>query len=170
MRTMQETDIDTMLQLQKKVLESPDFNADWFYPFPRKELEELMEMRDSIILGIYVGERLAAFRVGCCAGAEFEEIAETLEGKCTKTPCFLMNGVFVDKDFRGNNLQQMMSEYTIERCKENGVETFITAIHPDNTASIQSLKNIGFKEKKRQTIYGGNYDRVILVKEKTDES
>jgi ribosomal protein S18 acetylase RimI-like enzyme len=164
LKDMKESGLTEILELQNKVLTECGFNTQWFYPFDEEELKEILE-GDSIALGVYTDGKLIAFRTGSFSGVEYDEITNTLGGKYKEKPCFLMNGVFVDKAYRGNHLQQKLSEYCIERCRKKGINTFLSVVHPDNIPSIKSLKNIGFKVEKQRKIFNGNYDRLILVKE-----
>ena len=161
-------DIPEILALQERIFDADGFDSQWFYPFSREELVALAGEEDSILVGVFAGQKLIAFRAGCRSGEEYKEIVETLGGKYRTIPCFLMNGSFVDSDYRGNNLQQTMTEYCVKCCETKGIETFFTTVHPENTASITSFRNLGFKEKETRTLYGGKYNRIILVKEKTN--
>lgn len=164
MKDMKLSDMKDIFELQNKILVGCGFDLEWFYPFEEEELKEILE-GDSIAIGVYVDEKLIAFRTGGFSGLEYDEITNTLGGKYKDHPCFLMNGVFVDKDYRGNHLQQKLSDHCIEICRKKGIETFVSVVHPDNISSIKSLKNIGFEEIKRQMLFDGKYDRLILVKE-----
>jgi GNAT superfamily N-acetyltransferase len=165
MRLLEEESIADMLQLQEKVLSHGHFDLLWFYPFNEEELIEIIAVDSNLVLGIFIEQDLVAFRVGCRQGREYDEITGALGPPYTKTPCFLMNGVFVDPAYQGNHLQQKMSAYSVRQCERQGIRTFLTAIHPDNVPSIKSLENIGFIKKKRTLLYHQKYDRVILVKE-----
>ena len=164
LKDMEESGIGEIMGLQDQILADQGFDLEWFYPYKAEELKEILE-DDSIALGVYVDGRLIAFRTGSFSGEEYEEITDALGGKYKEKPCFLMNGVFVDKAYRGNHLQQKLSEHCIERCRKKGINTFLSVVHPDNISSIKSLKNVGFKEEKRLMIFHGSYDRLILVKE-----
>lgn len=164
LRKMMHCDIQEILELQERVLNGCSFNSEWFYPFDEEELCEIVG-GESIAIGVFVDERLIAFRTGCFSGHEYDEITGVLGGKYKEVPCFLMNGVFVDKDYRGNHLQQKLSDHCVEVCREMGIDTFLSVVHPDNSPSIKSLKSIGFSEVKRQMLFDGRYDRLILVKE-----
>ncbi|MDD3199095.1 MAG: hypothetical protein PHV71_03540 [Eubacteriales bacterium] len=167
MSSMKEVDIGEMLRLQKQVFMEDNLNVLWFYPFKSLELKSILKIENNIVIGVFVRERLIAFRVGCCCGREYQEIVSALGGRYKEIPCFLMNGAFVENRYRGNNLQQMMSQYSIDRCREIGIKTFLTAIHPDNASSIKSLTNIGFEVRARKMLYNNKYDRTILVKEES---
>lgn len=164
-RDMLKTDIPVILALQEKIIREDGFDLRWFYPFSEAELEELVEEPAGIAIGASAGGRLIAFRAGCFSGSEYDEVTRALGSEYTKIPCFLMNGVFVDRDWRGNHLQQKLTELCIERCRKRGIETFLAVVHPDNVSSVKSLKNLGFEERTRQMLFSGKYDRLILVKE-----
>lgn len=164
-RDMMKNDIPKILALQDKVLGGSGFDSRWFYPFSGEELNEFIEEEAGISIGVFSGERLIAFRAGCYSGSEYDEITRILGSPYTEIPCFLMNGVFVDEEYRGHHLQRSLSEMCIARCREIGVETFLSVVHPDNLPSIRSLKNIGFEERTRHMIFDGKYDRIILVRE-----
>lgn len=157
--------IETMLKLQDEVIGCRGFNISWFYPFCYDELSEIMSTKGNLVTGIFAEDELVAFRVSCICGEEFKEISHALGDIYEEGSAMLLNGVFVKNNFRGNNMQQIMSQYTADLCKKNGIEVLMTAIHPDNIASITSLENIGFEKKKRAMLYEGRYDRVILVRE-----
>lgn len=162
-RDMMKKDIAEILALQDKVLHGSGFDSRWFYPFSKEELEEFVEEAAGLSVGVFVKGKLRAFRMGCFSGMEYDEITRALGSPYRETLCFLMNGVFVDQAFRGNHLQQMLTEQCIARCRKRGIETFLAVVHPDNLPSIKSLKNIGFTERSRQKIFDGKYDRIILV-------
>lgn len=157
--------IPAMLALQQQILEAGGFDLRWFYPFQKQELEEVLRDPSNLVLGVYVQEELVAFRVSCGSGSEFDEIIDELGEKYQTRPCYLLNGALVDRRYRGNNLQQRMSEYTLKWCQDRGIEVFMVTVHPDNVPSIKSLENIGFIRKKRTLLYQRQYDRLILVKE-----
>lgn len=165
-RDMQTSDIPDVLALQERIIGAEDFDARWFYPFSEEELDQLTEGTEGMAIGVWAEGRIIAFRAGSFSGSEYEEITDTLGSPYTEFPCFLMNGAFVDPAFRGKHLQQVMTELCIDRCRKLGIHTFLAVVHPDNISSIKSLKNIGFSERTRKLIFGGTYDRLILVKEK----
>lgn len=157
--------IPDLLAIQEQILQTGGFDLLWFYPFQEEELDEILQQSDNLVLGIYVESELVAFRVGCGSGSEFREVMEKLGEPYQKRPCFLLNGALVKPRYRGNSLQQMMSEYTIDWCRNCGKEVFVVTVHPDNAPSIKSLENIGFIKKTRALLYNKHYDRLILVKE-----
>jgi GNAT superfamily N-acetyltransferase len=165
LRDMVKSDIPEILALQEQILREGDFDHQWFYPFSEEELKELVDEKNGIFIGAFAGDRLVAFRAGCFSGEEYDEITGALGSPYTETACFLMNGVFVHKDYRGHHLQQTLTEECMKRCEEIGINTFLSVTHPENRASMTSLKNVGFVERSRQMLFHGKYDRVILVKE-----
>ncbi len=164
LRNLEISDVPVILELQDRVM-TGGFDPRWFYPFGEQELMELVES-DNIAIGVYIEEKLIAFRAGCFSGREFEEIISVLGEKYKERPCFLMNGVFVDKAYRGNHLQRKLSEYCMELCRGKGIQTFFSVVHPHNIPSVQSIKSMGFEERKRQMLFDGNYERFIFVKER----
>ncbi len=165
LREMKESDMKSILLLQDEILTGFGFDQKWFYPFQEAALREII-FGSSITVGIHVEDDLIAFRTGCFSGKEYEEITTALEGKYREAPCFLMNGVLVHENYRGNRLQQKLSEHCMELCGLQGVSTFISVVHPKNFASIQSLKRCGFQEKRTKILFGGEYERLIMVKER----
>jgi RimJ/RimL family protein N-acetyltransferase len=164
-RNMEVSEIDEILKLQEKILYRDSFDLEWFFPFSKEELEEILEQKNAIALGVFVNGKLVAFRTGGSCGAEYNEITRTLGSHFTEVPCFLMNGAFVENAYRGNGLQTMMTEYCMEECLKKGIKTFVALVHPDNKPSIASLKKAGLTERTRQMVFDGKYDRLILVKE-----
>ena len=165
-RDMLKKDIPEILALQEKVIGEDNFDLRCFYPFSEAELRELTEEPAGMAIGAFAEGKLVAFRAGCFSGSEYDEITGALGSPYSEIPCFLMNGAFVDRAFRGNHLQQAMTELCIERCRKLGIETFLAVVHPDNVSSIKSLTNLGFSERARKMLFNGTYDRLILVKEK----
>lgn len=165
-RDMLKRDIPGILALQDQVLRGSGFDPQWFYPFTEEELMEFIEEEAGLSVGMFAGEKLIAFRAGCFSGSEYDEITRALGSPYTEIPCFLLNGAFVHNAYRGNNLQQKLTEHCIERCRKIGIEIFLSVVHPDNCASVKSLYNIGFEARSRQAIFQGKYDRIILVKER----
>ena len=162
-RDMMKGDVAEILALQDKILHEDGFDPRWFYPFSEEELKVLVGKNTGISVGAFMEGRLVAFRTGCISGEEYDEITRNLGSPFTEISCFLMNGAFVDKAYRGNHLQQMLTEQCIARCRKRGIETFLAVVHPDNLPSIKSLKKIGFIERSRQKIFNGKYDRIILL-------
>ena len=165
LREMKVSDIQSILRLQDKVLMGFCSDSKCFYPFQEAALREIICDGSSITVGIHIENDLIAFRTGSFFGKEYEEITTALAGKYCEAPCFLMNGVLVHENYRGNRLQQRLSEHCMELCGVLGVSTFISVVHPENFASIHSLKRCGFKEKRREMLFGGEYERLIMVKE-----
>lgn len=165
-RDMRKPDIPEILMLQEKVLKEDGFDLRWFYPFSEAELEEVAGEKAGMAVGAFAEGKLIAFRAGNFTGSEYDDIIRILGSPYTETRCFLMNGAFVDPAWRGRHLQQTLTKLCIERCRKRGIGTFFAMVHPDNVSSMKSLKNLGFTERTRQMLYGGKYDRFILVKEK----
>lgn len=165
MRLLTPGDIPQMLAVQEFVLQQEDFEPSWFFPYDEAEFQRVISTEGSLLPGIFVEGRLIAFRVGCPGTGEYSDIPDILGPPYSRGPTYLLNGVFVDPAYRGNHLQQLMSEYTIEQCRRRKVRYFATAIHPDNMASLRSLEAIGFEIATRTRLYGGRYERCILVKE-----
>lgn len=165
-RDMLKTDIPEILTLQEKSLGGNGFDPRWFYPFSEEELSEFVEEETGMAIGVFAEGRLIAFRAGCFSGSEYDEVTRALGSPYRDIPCFLMNGVFVAPAYRGNHLQQALTEQCMERCGKLGIGIFLAVVHPDNASSVKSLGNLGFEVRLRQMIFDGKYDRLILVKEK----
>lgn len=167
-KDMQKKDIPEILALQERIIREDNFDLLWFYPLSEEELDQIVEGPSGMAIGALAEGRLIAFRAGCFKGNEYDEITGLLGSPYTEIPCFLMNGVFVDRAFRGNHLQQVLTKVCIERCRKSGIETFLATVHPDNIASVKSLIKLGFSERARKMLFDGTYDRLILVKEKIE--
>lgn len=154
-----------IIALQNKIVALLS-DKDLFHPFFEHEIKHLFTHRENIILGVYTDENeLIAFRAATVTGKEFDEINYFLENKYHCHQKLLLNGAFVDEDYRGNRLQVKMSEYTINLAKERNVELLFTVIHPDNVASIKSIASLGFDEIKEINVYIHQHRRLLFVKE-----
>jgi predicted acetyltransferase len=165
MKKLNEKDIEDIITLQKKIIFSLN-NPDLFAPFMEHEFEHLFNNKDNIILGVFTQEgMLIAFRAATVDGKEFDEISLFLDKKYDKSKKMLLNGAFVDKDYRKNRLQTTMSRYTLSLAYANHIKIFFTVIHPDNIASIKSIETLGFKAVKEIDVYSQNHKRLLFVKE-----
>lgn len=165
MRYLTLEDVPDMIKLQERVFAVEDFDPSWLSRTSRNEFEEIILAEDNLAIGVYTDTLLVGLRMASGSGWEFDEIVRAAGDEYLEKFCFLMNGSLVDPDYRGNNLQQRMSQYVIDDWKARGVKAFLVTVHPDNLPSIKSLNNLGFLMKTRAMIYHGKYDRLIMVKE-----
>jgi len=164
-RKLNVNDLCKIIRLQNKIYDSLS-NKELFHPFKESELASLFYHNENIILGVFNNkEHLIAFRAATAAGKEFDEISKHLDEKYKNKNKLLLNGAFVDEDYRNNRLQVKMTELTINICKKNNISLLFTVIHPDNTASIKSIKSLGFRPIKEIKVYTQKYLRLLFIKE-----
>lgn len=165
MRKLNRKDIPNIILLQNKIflfLEDPNL----FSPFMDHEFEHLFENKDNIILGVFTdSNKLIAFRAATVAGKEFNEISSFLDQEYEQRKKMLLNGAFVDEDYRKNRLQTKMSQYTLSLALKNNIKIFFTVIHPKNIASIKSIETLGFKAIKEIDVYSQSHRRLLFLKE-----
>lgn len=164
-RALSLRDLEEVLKLQKRIMTDISFRQEWFYPFSKEELIEVLSSKRNIVEGVFVQERLIAFIALCSEGTEWEEVMEVINETCKKEACMLINGTLVDPDFQGNGLQKQMTQAAMNAGIENGFYTVAVACHPDNPASMKSLYQLGFKMVKKTQLYEPRYERIILLKE-----
>lgn len=71
----------------------------------------------------------------------------------------------VSEAFRGYGLQKRMIKEALEILKLKEFLFYLATVHPENTASLKSLKEFGFKEIGRLIKYGG-MERLLLFRDK----
>lgn len=67
--------------------------------------------------------------------------------------------------FRGHGIQKKLMLEALELLKSTNYLYYLATVHPDNAASLISLKQCGFKVVGRLTKYGG-MDRLLLYRDK----
>lgn len=156
---------EQIIALQKNIIALIPDN-DLFHPFSENEIKQLFSHHENIILGVFTdNNELIAFRAATTAGAEFDEINYFLENKYNSYNKLLLNGAFVDDDYRGNGLQVKMTEHTIKTARVRNIELLFAVIHPDNIASIKSITSLGFKEIREINVYIHQHRRLLFIKE-----
>ena len=74
-----------------------------------------------------------------------------------------IEAVVVDKNFRGNGLQQKMIEYAEQSLGSNKYYHLMATVSPENHASLKSFFNCNYTEILTKEKYGG-LKRIILYK------
>lgn len=67
--------------------------------------------------------------------------------------------------FRGHGLQKRMIKEALDILKTKEFRFYFATVHPENAASLKSLKEFGFKEIDRLIKYGG-MERLLLFRDK----
>jgi RimJ/RimL family protein N-acetyltransferase len=164
MRKLNKKDIENIIVLQNKIILSLD-DPNLFAPFMEHEFEHLFKNKDNIVLGVFTDDnKLIAFRAATVEGKEFDEVSPFLDEKYAGSNKMLLNGAFVDEDYRKNRLQTKMSRHTLSLAHANHINVFFTVIHPDNIASIKSIEALGFKAIKEIDVYSQSHRRILFLK------
>ncbi|MEG0835861.1 MAG: GNAT family N-acetyltransferase [Christensenellaceae bacterium] len=71
--------------------------------------------------------------------------------------------VYVDKEYRGNGIQNLLEEKMVQLCRENGKKIIIGTVSPDNEPSYHNFKKAGYVEVDHKKKYGG-LDRIFMEK------
>lgn len=82
---------------------------------------------------------------------------------------FGISGVSADMDtvavkpvFQGRSLMRRMMEMAEHDLKEDGIDTFLSTVHPENLPSRHTMEKMGYKKVFRGKMYGG-FDRLLMM-------
>lgn len=159
-RLVRMDEVDLVMELQARVhacMPDPSLLA----LTDREEVEE--SARLDVCLGIFDGERLAAFALMVVN----RESAHRNTGQKNGLPpeeCVSFDTAFVDPDYRGMGLQRRLLQAREEIALQLGAKYALVTVSPANEFSLRNILNQGFEIIARKQLYGG-LDRYVLKKD-----
>lgn len=162
LRRCGEGDLADIVALQTEVAAALE-RAHLFVQTPEEELAD--SLGSDVCLGVYDGERLAAFSVlvlnrvsprslGSHLGYTEEEMRR----------CVTYDTTFVHPDYRGCGLQRTMIEQKDLISRRLGVREALATASPENEHSLRNMRACGFYPVEERVMYTG-VRRYIMKKD-----
>jgi hypothetical protein len=167
-RTLTVDDLDTMSQLQSKVIDhlpSPEF-------LEHTSKEQFIDIfqKEGIMLGVFVQDRLVAFRIFSSPDSLEEKIALEVGILKEELPITLFSVVTnVDPDYRGSGLQKLLGEKIMETIDRNRFRYVLSTVAPFNIPSLKDKFFLGFSIVDLKEQYNGKL-RYTFFKDFQKES
>ncbi|PAC37699.1 hypothetical protein [Caldifermentibacillus hisashii] len=167
-RTLTVDDLDTMSQLQSKVIDhlpSPEF-------LEHTSKEQFIDIfqKEGIMLGVFVQDRLVAFRIFSSPDWLEEKIALEVGILKEELPITLFSVVTnVDPDYRGSGLQKLLGEKIMETIDRNRFRYVLSTVAPFNIPSLKDKFFLGFSIVDLKEQYNGKL-RYTFFKDFQKES
>lgn len=152
------SDIHEILILQENITAELE-NKQYFYPLSRDELIESMHLDDVYVIRHQNAIIAAAVFVKNRDSAR--NLAQDLELDPTKTMTY--DAVFVSPQWRGNGLQNAVTQLAITRCKELSLDQILCTVDPDNRHSYDNLLQAGFRPVAQNVTKYQGHNRDILI-------
>ncbi|CEE01653.1 hypothetical protein BT1A1_1827 [Caldibacillus thermoamylovorans] len=167
-RTLTVDDLDTMSQLQSKVIDhlpSPEF-------LEHTSKEQFIDIfqKEGIMLGVFVQDRLVAFRIFSSPDSLEEKIALEVGILKEELPITLFSVVTnVDPDYRGSGLQKLLGEKIMETIDRKRFRYVLSTVAPFNIPSLKDKFFLGFSIVDLKEQYNGKL-RYTFFKDFQKES
>jgi hypothetical protein len=154
--------LNSILELQSNVYK--DINdKDLYVQLTKEELIETLTETE-LCLGIIVNDELIAFRISSHGDDETKELAEYCNIYDTDRVIFI-EATAVLKRYRGNNLQRIMINLTMDHLKkENKYDFALSTVSPRNIPSVKSLLSNDFEIIYLARRYGGKLRYICQYK------
>lgn len=163
LRPCRREDLDTLMALQDKICRGME-RDDWFAITTREDNERFLE-EPNVILGVFDGERLAAYgSVGFLDDSE-DNLGWDLGLTAAEVHlCAVLDTIVVDPAYRGMGLQRELIRRCMAHAKQKEPKCQVLAtVAPDNIYSLRNVQAEGFEILARKEKYGGK-ERYILGK------
>ena len=155
-------DHQDFIKINNEIRESIS-NPTWFMPFSEEELTNTFDDKCTLVIyGAFIDNVLGAVSLFDTNTDEFLELANACGVPAEK--CAELGGSMVLPSFRGKNLMFEINAKLIEVAKSMGLEYFVATVHPDNIASISSIKKLGMEYVTTITRTGGYLRNVYILK------
>ena len=163
LKVLDENYIEKIMELQENVKKGLKYK-DWYSETSREEFLIQINEKGKIVGCILEDDTLIALGVYVEWGYEKENYGYDLNISGDK----LLNvgqieATLVHEKFRGNKLQKKICMELEEIAKSKGNNVIAATIHPDNTYSLNTFKELGYKVRLEKLKYGG-LRRFILSK------
>ena len=164
LRLLSEADLPQIMALQEKVISSMDRN-DYCVPLSEKEHLEMLDGRGEAV-GVFIGARLVALCGILFPGDSENNMAYELNFSPEKLHSVAQLEIsLVHPGFQGNDLQQKMAGFLVERAKNNQQYRYIfTTVSPYNYPSLQTVTTLGLFIAKVCKKYFG-WDRYVVFRD-----
>ncbi len=158
-----ESDLDALMRLQEEICRGME-HPDWFAATSREENIRLIK-EPNVILGVYDGDRLAAYGSVGFLGDSPDNLGWDLGfAREEAHRCAVLDTIVVDSAYRGLGLQRELIRSCVDHAKEIMPECKILAtVSPDNIYSLRNVQAEGFEVPAQKEKYGGKM-RYILEK------
>lgn len=150
--------IEEAVLLRQKIWENVE-EKTWFAAASREDF--VKAMNDGFGLICTVGGRMIACLVCILNNVEYAGDCQ-YEGSMVQV-CADYSDVFVDPEYQGSGLQNLLEGKMTEICRENGKQRILGTVAPENQYSYQNFLKSGYKEVKRIVKYGG-LERILMEK------
>lgn len=138
-RELNEEHMEEVVDLQQTVFEGVE-QKDMLQPLTNEELTAVLG-EDGLVIGVYVNQRLIAFRALLYPGVDDpENLGMDLELPASGLKRVAHQEIScVHPDYRGNRLQKRMGQWIMEAFRTNnkGMHHILCTVHPGNTASLK---------------------------------
>jgi len=136
-------DLDAMSQLQSKVIDHLPI-PEFLEPTSKEQFIDIFQ-KEGVMLGVFVHDRLVAFRIFSSPDSFEEKIA--LEVGILKEE--LSNTLFsvvtnVDPDYRGSGLQKLLGEKIMDTIDRTRFRYVLSTVAPFNIPSLKDKFFLGF--------------------------
>lgn len=167
-RTLTVDDLDTMSQLQSKVIDHLP-RSEFLEPTSKEQFIDIFQ-KEGIILGVFVQDRLVAFRIFSLPDSLEEKIALEVGILKEELPNTLFSVVTnVDPDYRGSGLQKLLGEKIMETIDRNRFRYVLSTVAPFNIPSLKDKFFLGFSIVDLKEQYNGKL-RYTFFKDFQKES
>lgn len=160
-RPCKRSELSAVMDLQEKICRSME-HPDWFAVTREEENKRFLE-EPNVILGVFEGDRLAAYGSVGFLGASSDNLGWDLSLETQEAErCAVLDTIVVDSDYRGLGIQKELIRRCVSyaRQKRPGCRVLAT-VAPDNIYSLRNVKAEGFEILARKEKYGGK-ERYIL--------
>ena len=162
-------DVDTLVSIMEEDGKEKE-HPDWFFPGDRAYVEEHIEKKGfTLIAWEQEGKEAAGFFIVDFPGESQENLGRDLG--FSKEELVLvahMDTAVVRRKFRGRGLQGKLLKSAEERLRAFPFRYYLCTVHPENKASLKTMKKGGYQTAKTKEKYGGLM-RHILVKDSWEE-
>ena len=143
----EQSDQADILQMQQRVLESPQAQQ-WFSPSSQEEIQQVLaEPQNYAAVQICDGERIVAFAYAIRNPRPEQDVNVDLKEKglpCNLQEQCILDAVFVDPDYRGFGMQKVLVDVLCQWMAMEGKKHITATIHPDNIYSQNNFLDCGF--------------------------
>jgi hypothetical protein len=154
-------DIEEILELQKRVYDHIG-DKNTFVMTTEQELAD--SLKEDVCIGAYHGNILVGFTLMITNPDSPRNLGLHLDYDREKLKkCVTYDTTFVDPHYSGYGLQRIFIRLKDRLAWSGGATEALATVSPDNTVSLNNLKNSGFSVAGQKTMYGG-YERLILSK------
>ncbi len=155
--------IDEIILLQKRVYSNLP-KSEWLEPVDKDFLLKCIK-EDAYIFGLMIENRLVGVFILYSPKNFLEHLANELNIKQDRFFQYVHLELYMlDPKYQGKGLGSFLINKCIELALEKRWKYLVCTVHPNNKASLESLRKSGFELRKTKTMYGDKL-RHIMSKE-----